>query len=350
MSKINLISEKSNFKFSFKSIVIFIIFAIGIYFLIPKILDEKNVISLALKVKKPYLFFALVCEFASYLGSASLMGVILLRLGYAISFKDRFRLGSIAAFAIHFFPVSSLGESAIDFYFLRKRHVSAGSILLLFILRTLVTASAFLILFALSLLFVPSSPDLSFSPRIISLILFTLISSGIVYLVIAYKNQERFFRLVAKLSILINKILHLFKKKPISESKVKEIFDDLNQGIGLFSNRKRSTIEAIASGLLYWLGDIACLYFVFLSLGHHVNFGILILGYCVSTLLGQISLIPGGLGVTEGSMSLMYSALGVPLSLAIAGVLIFRFFSFWIWIPIGLISYATLKRDNRSYK
>lgn len=343
-------SEKSPLHFSLKSLIVLAIFAAGLYFLIPKLLDEKEVFTAILKVKKPFLLLALAAEIISYIGSATLMGVILSRIGYQISFKDRFRLGSISAFAIHFFPVAGLGEGAVDYYFLRRRDVSAGSVLIMFILRSIFTYAAFILLFIISLLLVPSFPDLPLSPRIISRILFIIIISIILYIYIAFKNKERFYKLVMKLSKWVNKFLKLIHRVPIPEAKIKEAYDDVYSGVGLFAHRKRSFLKAIGAGLLYWIGDISCLYFVFLSLGYQPRITYIIFGYCISTLIGQISLIPGGLGITEGSMSLIYGAIGIPISLVVTAVLVFRFFSFWIWIPIGLISYITLKRANSNEK
>ena len=124
------------------------------------------------------------------------------------------------------------------------------------------------------------------------------------------------------------------------------IFEDIYQGIGLFGQKKRTSIWAIIAGLIYWLGDITCFYFVFLSFGFQISWGVLVFGYGVATLLGMISFLPGGLGVTEGTLALIYSGLSVPSPLALMSILVFRFFSFWLWIPFGLYSYLSLKRES----
>jgi hypothetical protein len=59
----------------------------------------------------------------------------------------------------------------------------------------------------------------------------------------------------------------------------------------------------------------------------------------------MISFIPGGLGVTEGFMGLLFNSFSIPLSVAVVSILVFRLLSFWIWIPIGLISYVTMARE-----
>lgn len=336
-------NQKSNLKINFKSILVYALVAIGLYFLIPKIIAEKEVVSVVLKVKKPYLILALLCELISYIGAANLLGTILSRLGYSLPLKDRFRLSSIAAFAIHFFPVSGLGEGAVDFYFLRRKNVSPGSILLMFILRTIITYAAFLVLLVFALIIVPTFPSLAISPRVISLILFVIIAGSIIYLAIIYKNKQRFLNFILNVAKIVNKFLHLIHRKPVNHEQIIEAYDDIYKGMGLFANRKRDSVQAILGGLIYWLGDMSCLFFVFMSFGHPVSFPVLIFGYCIATLIGLMTLIPGGLGVTEGSMSLIFRALGLPLSISVASILVFRLFSFWIWIPIGLTSYITLK-------
>lgn len=335
-------------KFNLKTLFVVILFAIGIYFLIPKLIDVEQALHLILKVNKLYLGLALLAEISSYLSAAWILGIILSRLGYKIRFIDRFKIGSISAFAIHFFPIGSLGEGAIEYYFLRKKQVETGSILIMFLLRIIFTYAAFLIIFLTGLILVPTYPHLSFSPKLASFILFVAILAGVIYMIYLYRHKNKFLKVWQKFTGLINLFLGKSKKYFFGETKSEEIFEDLYKGIGMFGKKKRNSVMAIFATLLYWLGDVVCLYFVFLSFGFKIGWGVLIFGYGVSTLAGLVSTIPGGLGVVESSMGLIYSGLGIPTSLVLMSILVFRLFSFWIWIPIGLISYLTLRRDLRS--
>ena len=65
----------------------------------------------------------------------------------------------------------------------------------------------------------------------------------------------------------------------------------------------------------------------------------------MATLASLISLIPGGIGITEGLLALIFTGAGITSGIVLISTLVFRFFSFWIWIPIGLASYITLKRS-----
>lgn len=338
----------SQFRINYKVIIFLVLFIIGLYLIIPKLIDVQEAIKLIIKVNKFYLILAIGCEFISYIGAATLLGIILQRLGYRVAFWDRFRIGSIAAFAIHFFPVGTFGGGAIDFYFLRRKNVEAGSILLMFVLRMLISYAAFLTIFIVGLLLVPMYPQLPFSPRIISFILFAVVVWGILYIIHLYRRKEKFRQIWLKYLNFINFLLQKVKKEPYSRKKILEVFEDIYRGIGIFGGKKRISVFALLAGLTYWLGDIICFYFVFLSFGYKIHFGVLLFGYGAATLAGLVSFVPGGLGITEGSMGLVFSGLGVPLSLALMSILVFRFFSFWIWIPIGLLSFYTLRRGFKS--
>lgn len=334
-------------KFNIRSAITVILLLVGIYFFIPKLIGIEESLKLVLKVNKIYLFLAIVSEIASYGGAAWLLGIILSRLGYKIPFSERFRIGSIDAFAMHFFPLGSLGEGLINFYFLSKRGVTAGSALLMFVIRIIITQASFLILFVLGLILVPTAPHLEFSPKFVALAIFSLIVTGIIYLIYLYEHREKFYRVWEKILNFLNSSLISFKKQPIGKEKANEVFEDLYKGFDLLATRKRSLVLGGMAGLIYWIGDILCLFFTLLSLGYFPHAGVLIFSYGVSTLAGLISTIPGGIGVTEGFLGIALNSLGVPLTVSVISILIFRLFSFWIWIPIGLISYITLQRRRK---
>lgn len=334
-------------KFNLKSVIIFVLLAIGIYFLIPKIIGAQEALRLILHVNKFYLALAIFFEIISYVGAATLLGIILSRLKYKLRFWDRFRISSIASFAIHFFPVSSFGEGAIDYFFLRKKKVEPGSILLMLVLRIILTYMAFLLIFLVGLALVPTAPHLPFSPRIISLVLFLIVAGGTLYIFYLYRNKENFHRLWKKFIRFADFFASKFRGRKLSQEKEEELFEDIYTGIGLFGEKKRSTVFAIMAAIVYWMGDIVCFYFVFLSFGFHILWGVLIFTYGVSWFIGMITFIPGGLGVTEGSLGLIFSGLAVPSSIALMSILVFRFFSFWIWVPFGLYSYISLMREGK---
>jgi hypothetical protein len=334
-------------KFNLKTLILILLFLVGVYFLIPKLVGMQEVLKLLFQVNKAYLILALFFEFLSYTGAAILLGVILSQMGYKIKFWDRFKISSIASFAIHFFPIGSFGEGAVDYYFLRRKKVETGSILLMLVLRIIFTYASFLMIFLIGLALVPTAPMLKVSPKIISLLIFLLVFGLVWYLFYLYKNKDKFWKTWSKIFNIFGGFVSRISGKKITQETSPEIFNDIYRGIGLFGKKKRSSVYALLAGLLYWLGDITCFHFVFLSFGYQIHWGVLIFGYGIASILGMASFIPGGLGVTEGTLGLLYSGLGVPSAIALTSILVFRLFSFWIWIPFGFYSFISLSRSKK---
>lgn len=52
--------------------------------------------------------------------------------------------------------------------------------------------------------------------------------------------------------------------------------------------------------------------------------------------IGGLSMLPGGIGVVEASMSVLLASLGAAPAAALAATLLARLLTFWIWVAVGL--------------
>jgi glycosyltransferase 2 family protein len=93
--------------------------------------------------------------------------------------------------------------------------------------------------------------------------------------------------------------------------------------------------------------DMLTLYFLFIAAGENISPGVLLAGYGLPLLLGKVAfIIPGGLGVVESSMAVLYTGLGVPQAMAVVVVLGYRLISFWIPSLLGFAVAAYLSRKS----
>lgn len=105
---------------------------------------------------------------------------------------------------------------------------------------------------------------------------------------------------------------------------------------------------SILGAVLNVIFDMLTLYLLFAAAGHAISPGILLAGYGLPLLLGRVAfVVPGGVGVVEGSMVALYNGLGVPNSTSVVVVLCYRFLSFWLPSLSGFPVAAILQR-NRS--
>ena len=93
--------------------------------------------------------------------------------------------------------------------------------------------------------------------------------------------------------------------------------------------------------------DMLTLYFLFVAAGHNVSPGVLLAGYGLPLLLGKMAfVVPGGVGVVEGSMAALYNGLGVPNPITVVVVLGYRLISFWLPNFSGFPIAAYLQRER----
>jgi uncharacterized membrane protein YbhN (UPF0104 family) len=106
---------------------------------------------------------------------------------------------------------------------------------------------------------------------------------------------------------------------------------------------------ATGLGILAWLCE--CLGFALIVNGFpgaHVAVGLATLIYAVTTVAGALSFLPGGLLVTEASMTLLLvtSAHGLDRPAAVAATILTRLCTLWFAVVLGLVCLVVLRRSG----
>jgi uncharacterized protein (TIRG00374 family) len=94
--------------------------------------------------------------------------------------------------------------------------------------------------------------------------------------------------------------------------------------------------------------DMGTLYLLFVAARYPVSPGVLLAGYGLPLLLGKVSFLPGGVGIVEGTMAVLYDGLGVPDAVTVVVILAYRLISFWLPTLVGFPMAAYLQRATRS--
>jgi uncharacterized protein (TIRG00374 family) len=90
--------------------------------------------------------------------------------------------------------------------------------------------------------------------------------------------------------------------------------------------------------LIAW--GFECLGYYFILLNFHIDFGLIwaSFSYSFATIIGAISMLPGGLGVTEGSLTFMLIQENISKDVAVATTFIVRVVTLWFAVIVGIIS------------
>lgn len=129
----------------------------------------------------------------------------------------------------------------------------------------------------------------------------------------------------------------------LDPEKVTALLAKVADRITMLVNNRRTLWAAFMWAALNWLFDAACLWVFIWSFGHIISPIDLLVAYGLANILAAIPITPAGLGVIEGVLIPTLVGFGVPHSEAILAVLAYRLVNFWIPIPIGGISYASLQ-------
>jgi uncharacterized protein (TIRG00374 family) len=98
---------------------------------------------------------------------------------------------------------------------------------------------------------------------------------------------------------------------------------------------------AVSMGLVSWAGECFAFYLVLTGLGIQGP-QLLVAAFfvlAVSTLVGSASLLPGGLGVADGSITgLLLALVAIGRDDAVAATLLIRFCTLWFGVSLGLVT------------
>ena len=137
------------------------------------------------------------------------------------------------------------------------------------------------------------------------------------------------------------RLIDLLGKLPFLTSRATHLRNFYESSYRLFS--PRSTILAVGLGLLGWSGECLAFFLVMLGLGFPPS--LLLLVQCTfilatSTLVGSVSMRPGGLGAADSSIGglLLVAVQGITAATASAATLLIRFCTLWFGVTLGLVT------------
>ncbi len=107
--------------------------------------------------------------------------------------------------------------------------------------------------------------------------------------------------------------------------------------------RPRNLLIALGVGVVCWAAEGLAYYLVLRGFG--VTDGaqtplIAVFMFCISTVIGAVFAMPGGLGGVEGSLvALSTQLLALPVATATAAALLIRFCTLWLGVLVGVVSF-----------
>jgi len=136
-----------------------------------------------------------------------------------------------------------------------------------------------------------------------------------------------------KLSLLI---LNYLERFPFLKKYITNIHHAYESSYQLL--RPLPLLKMTIVSLIAWLFE--CLGYYLILLNFDINFGFFwaSFSYAFATIIGALSMLPGGLGVTEGSLTYLLVKRGVANNIAVTTTFLIRVVTLWFAVLVGIVS------------
>lgn len=271
---------------------------------------------------------ALLFTAVSYLFLGSSFAVVCRAFGFRVGWWDLWQIGFVTNVLNILVAAGGFAGVSVSLLALRRRNVPTEGILAASLFSSYVDGLALLVLLPAGLLYLLARHPLSAGATVA-----VAFAAAVTVLLLAGASLLIFSEKVRR--VLLGLGGRLWKR--VTRREVGGALTDLDgamsQGIAGLRRRPLLILLLIAMVLADWVACLAALWFCFDALGDPLPPGVLITGFAIGAAAGILSMVPGGLGVQEGSMAGIYALLGVPLSRAILVAILFRVI--YYFVPFG---------------
>ena len=289
-------------------------------------------------------------EIVDYHGQVKLYQKLFEITGEKLGYKYLYKLSLELNFVNHVFP--SGGVSGLSYFGLRLKGdgVKATKSTLVQLMKLVLTFLSFEVILILGLIILASVGKANNFIIMIGTLLTTLIIVGsalAAYVVSSRSRVQAFFVTATK---LLNGIIRVVRPKhpeTISLDKARPAFDELHENYNLFKANFKALRSPFFYALLMNTCEILAVYVVYVAFDEWVNLGAVILAYAVANFAGLVSVLPGGVGIYEGLMTLVLVAGGVKAAISLPVTVMYRILNTLLQLPPGYYLYhKNLKRGT----
>lgn len=324
-----------------RAIVVLVLLG-GTYLLLPRLAGAADSLQLLRLADSGYLLTALALQVAAILGMAYVVYQAAPIFGPRLRLGDVMQIALASQFATIFIPSAGVSGLAVRARYFCERGCPVETALLTYALEQFGQGSAIAITVALALLSLTAAGRRA--PWWILLLLEGMLLVGVAVAALLLAHPRHGDWRHAALDRVNKAVAHL-GQRPMPTAKLQQRVGQVRRAILAVSRPLR--LRLLLASLGRTMADILCLHVTLLAFGQVVPLQRTTLGYALSNALAYLSSLPGGLFITEGSLSAILVREGVPAAIAVAATLTYRLFAFWLPRVIGLVALWNLQRQSK---
>jgi uncharacterized protein (TIRG00374 family) len=331
----------------YKKLLFMLIIGVGVALLLIRLVGEREALAVLQQARPEFVILAVIAESLRYLAVALYTQKLLHFLGHHIGLWPFVELMFAGGSANRIVSAGGAAGFYVRYRFFDNHNLSLGDLAIVLTLQNLMTGLILLTTFLLGLSYLLAHQLIGAIQLLIAAVMICLILGFLASFIALYRRPRKLKRFLVSLAQLVDLPVKKVTKKSIYN--VKEIVrsaDNLYRAIEVARNKPFETGKALVYGIITLFADIVSLYFVFHALGFAIRPDVLVVGYVITNYVISLLLMPEGIGVTELSLSAVYTSMGVPSGIVVVTTLLFRFISFWLPIGVGLLAMGDLRRKS----
>jgi uncharacterized protein (TIRG00374 family) len=172
-----------------------------------------------------------------------------------------------------------------------------------------------------------------------SITIVILVGSILVYR--AGRERESGKAFASRLLVIWNRLTLRFHRAPYPPEDLETRLDGFYDGLIQLGQTRRWPFLLTAGGRVFL--DVTTLGVCLAIFHYSMPIGILLTAYGLTLLMSGLAALPGGLGLAELSLAVIFTRLGAPGIVAVAATLSYRLIAFWLIRFVGFITWQVLE-------
>ncbi|SCG84749.1 lysylphosphatidylglycerol synthase transmembrane domain-containing protein [Methanobacterium congolense] len=155
------------------------------------------------------------------------------------------------------------------------------------------------------------------------------------YIIVAILIIFAVFVLAVRSEAVSNRLIRVLEKRA---GKYSRDVESMHQTFKETLTPKKLVVTTVL-GLMAWFMECLALYLAVAGFGDHLGMVVSTFTFSFASLAGALSMIPGGLGVAEATLSGLLQFFGLTATLSVGVAIIIRFATLWYGTFLGLAVY-----------
>jgi uncharacterized protein (TIRG00374 family) len=268
--------------------------------------------------------------------------VLLRAMGVGVRLSEAVQATFISLFVVWMFPIP-IGSEFIRAYLVRDKGNSGSgkAIASVVIHKTMYNISfGAIIALAAVVLTLIYGVEIPLRGDLLGLVLVFSIGSSVLFVVILNTRALRWLYGHSP-SFIRDRLAYSVDDSRLGLGGFDSLVDEIGSAVSSLRPKLIHSAVAFAMVAFQWSTGSITAYLISLSLGHPVDFWLIVIIYAMVEFVQQFNIfIPGGLGVIDAGLTGAFVLVGVPLSMASAISLLTRLVTYWLEVVLaGFVSF-----------